>query len=482
MTFVTKTQQKRQVDPLLRDLADYVSTYETQDEGVLHTARACLADSIGCGLLALQYPECTKLLGPLIPGTEVPKGCPVPGTDYVLDPLCAAFNIGACIRWLDYNDTWLAAEWGHPSDNLGALLAVSDYLCRHGKKEQAVTVGDLLQAMVKAYEIQGGLALKNSLNRIGIDHVMFVKIASAAVSMGMLGGTPSQIEDVLSHAWIDNGSLRTYRHSPCTGSRKSWAAGDATARGLNFALMTLKGEMGYPQGLSAPQWGYQDVMFRGQPLELEHTMGSYVMDHILFKISYPAEFHSQTALEAAIQLHSQVVNRLDEIENIQIETHESAIRIISKKGPLHNPADRDHCLEYIIAIGMIYGTLNADHYEDSAAQDPRIDALREKMHVEEKKSYSVDYLDPDKRSIANALRVTFKDGTSTDRIEVEYPIGHKRRREEGLPILYEKFHRNLLQSFSEEKTEALFALWKDPSSLDRMLVSDLMDKLRKPSP
>lgn len=473
MILFSKTESERQVDSLLSTIADYVCRYRCEDEEVFHTARACLADSLGCALLALQYPECTKLLGPLIAGTQVPGGCPVPGTAYVLDPVRGAFNIGTCIRWLDYNDTWLAAEWGHPSDNLGALLAAADYQCRH--KGEPFTVRALLEWMIKAHEIQGGLALSNSFNRIGLDHVLLVKVASSAVSCAMLGGSAFQVEDALSQAWIDNGPLRTYRHVPCTGSRKSWAAGDATARGLNFAFMTLQGEMGYPQGLKAPKWGFHDVV---QPITLEHELGSYVMDNILFKISYPAEFHAQTALEAAIQLHPLLVNKFEEIERVEVETHESAMRIISKQGPLNNPADRDHCLEYIIAVGMLYGTLTADHYEDAFAEAPQIDALREKMRVRELKSYSEDYLDPSKRSIANAIQVFFRDGSCSSRVEVEYPIGHKRRREEGLPILYDKFRRNLSTAYSEDQAQEVFALWEDPSVLDGLLVSELLDRMR----
>src|SRR5690625_3279611 len=374
--------------------------------------------TIGCGILALSYPECTKLLGPVVPGTVVPNGTRVPGTSHVLDPVRGAFNIGTMIRWLDYNDTWLAAEWGHPSDNLGGILAVADYISqsRAAKGQSPLAIRDVLEMMIKAHEIQGILALENSLNRVGLDHVLFVKIATTAVVTKMLGGGREEINNALSNAWLDNSSLRTYRHAPNTGSRKSWAAGDATSRAVLLAQLAVKGEMGYPSALTAPGWGFQDVLFNGQTLTLARPLDTYVMENVLFKVSYPAEFHAQTAAEAAIQLYPKIKDRLHEIDQITINTHESAIRIIDKQGPLHNPADRDHCLQYIVAIGLLKGDITADDYEDEVAMDPIIDQLREKMVVTENKQYTTDYLDPNKRSIANALQVHFTDGTVTDRV------------------------------------------------------------------
>src|SRR5882672_6344345 len=404
-------------DPLLVQIADYVAEVPTNSREAFETARYCLMDTLGCGLLALRYPACARLLGPIVPGTVVPNGSRVPGTRLELDPVTAAFNIGTLIRWLDFNDTWLAAEWGHPSDNLGAILAVADFCTRQsaiGNRQFRYTVRDLLLAMIKAHEIQGVLALENSFNRVGLDHVLLVRIASTAVATHLLGGTREQILNAVSNAWLDGGALRTYRHAPNTGSRKSWAAGDATSRAVQHAFMAIKGEMGYPSALTAKNWGFCDVLFKGKPIKLARPFGSYVMEHVLFKISFPAEFHAQTAVEAAIRLHPQVRDRLDQIQQVVISTQESAIRIIDKTGSLHNPADRDHCLQYMTAIGLIFGNLTAEHYEDGTARDPRIDALRAKMTVIEDKQYSKDYLDADKRSIANAVQIFFKDGTKTD--------------------------------------------------------------------
>src|SRR2546422_1085734 len=415
-------------DPLLEQIGSYAFDAQIAGKEAFDTARLCLMDTLGCALLAVNYPACTKLLGPVVAGTRVPGGSRVPGTNLELDPVTAAFNIGTLIRWLDFNDTWLAAEWGHPSDNLGGILAVADYVSRqnlaHGKPPY--TVRDLLTAMIKAHEIQGVLALENSFNRVGLDHVLLVRIASTAITTALLGGTREQIVNAISNAWLDGAALRTYRHAPNTGSRKSWAAGDATSRAVQHAFMALKGEMGYPSALSAKTWGFCDALFRGQPIRLARPLGSYVMENILFKISFPAEFHAQTAVEAAIRLHSQVRDRLTEIKQVVITTQESAIRIIDKTGPLHNPADRDHCLQYMTAIGLIFGTLNADHYEDATARDPRVDALRSKMIVREDPRYSREYLEPEKRSIANAVQIFFNNGNSTEKNEVEYPIGHRR--------------------------------------------------------
>ncbi len=456
-------------DPLLRQIADYVCDYNSPSEEALRTARYCLLDTLGCGLLALKYPACTKLLGPVVPGTVVPNGARVPGTDYVLDPVTAAFNIGTIVRWLDFNDTWLAAEWGHPSDNLGAILAVADFATRNPELgTRNYTVRDILLAMIKAHEIQGVLALENSFNRVGLDHVLLVRIASTAVATHLLGGTREQIMNAVSNAWLDGGALRTYRHAPNTGSRKSWAAGDATARAVQHAFMALKGEMGYPSALSASKWGFSDVLFKGNPIKLARPFGCYVMENVLFKISFPAEFHAQTAVEAAIKLHSQVRDRLDQIERVEIHTHESAIRIIDKSGPLHNPADRDHCLQYMTAIGLIFGALTADHYEDATAADPRIDALRSKMVVKEEPRYTREYLEADKRSIANAVQIFFRNGSATEKVEVEYPVGHRRRRAEGIPLLVEKFRANAAGSFSTTKSAELVALFESVHDLDRL--------------
>lgn len=466
-------------DKELVAIADYVTNTTIKSDLAFSTARYCLMDALGCAFLALQYPECTKLLGPIVPGTTVPHGSRVIGTKYELDPIQAAFDIGAMIRWLDFNDTWLAAEWGHPSDNLGAILAVADYLSRKNvaEKKPPLYMRDVLNAMIKAYEIQGIFALENGFNRVGLDHVVLVKVASAAVAMQLMGGTREDIIKVLSHAWLDGQSLRTYRHAPNTGSRKSWAAGDATSRAVRLAWLVQKGEMGYPSALTAKTWGFYDVMFRGQHFKLSRPFDSYVMENILFKISFPAEFHAQTAVECAIALHNQVKNRLDQIEKIVLTTQESAVRIISKTGPLHNPADRDHCLQYMVAIGLIFGDLNADHYENDVAADPRIDQLREKMIVQEDPKFTKEYLDPEKRSIGNSIQVFFKDGSHTDQVEIDYPIGHKRRREEGILLLIQKFENNMRQRLSDKKVKQLRDLFLDMDKLQIMPVNEFIDLL-----
>lgn len=469
----------QQTDKLLVEIADYVVDGKIESKEAMETAKNVLIDTLGCGFLALRYPECTKLLGPIVPGTKVPNGSRVPGTQFELDPVQAAFNIGTMIRWLDYNDTWLAQEWGHPSDNLGGILAAADYISRKNIAEgkDPLTMEDVLVAMVKAHEIQGVLALENSLNRVGLDHVLFVKVATTAVVTGMLGGTKQEIINAVSNAWIDNSSLRTYRQFPNTGSRKSWAAGDATSRGVRLALMALKGEMGYATALSAPTYGFQDVLFNGKELTLARPLESYVMENILFKVSYPAEFHGQTAAECAVNLHPEVEERLDEIERIEITTHESAIRIIDKTGPLHNPADRDHCLQYITAIGLIYGDIVADHYEDETAANPLIDELREKMVVVEDKQYSKDYLDPEKRSIANAVQVFFKDGTATEKVERQYPLGHRFRREEAIPKLEEKFLANLETRFPEKQVKEIYEVSTNLETLKTLPVHNFMEMM-----
>ncbi|MGE7111516.1 2-methylcitrate dehydratase [Lysinibacillus sp. NPDC047702] len=472
-----KTNEISKTDQLLSDIADYVLNTTITSEEAYETARYVLLDTLGCGILALQYPECTKLLGPVVPGTIVPNGTRVPGTSYVLDPVRGAFNIGCMIRWLDYNDTWLAAEWGHPSDNLGGILAVADYLSRERitQGKEPLKIKEVLEMMIKAHEIQGVLALENSLNRVGLDHVLYVKIATTAVVTKALGGTRQEIINALSNAWIDNSSLRTYRHAPNTGSRKSWAAGDATSRAVQLAMMAIKGEMGYATALSAPGWGFQDVLFKKQELKLARSLKSYVMENVLFKVSFPAEFHAQTAAECAVHLHEEVKNRLEDIEKIVITTHESAIRIIDKEGPLNNPADRDHCIQYITAIGLMYGDIIADHYEDDVAADPRIDELRKKMVVVEKAQYTIDYLDPDKRSIANAVQIYYKDGSSSELIECEYPLGHRFRREEAFPKIIDKFQRNISTHYSSKQLNKIKQLCANQELIENSYVHEFVE-------
>jgi len=465
-------------DTLFCEIADYVLAFEPDSAAARQTAYYCLLDTLGSGVLALNYPACTNLLGPVVPGASLPGGARVPGTNFELEPVMAAFNIGAMIRWLDFNDTWLAAEWGHPSDNLGGILTVADYLSRQ-EGRPTKTVGDVLTAMIQAHEIQGVLALNHAFNRVGLDHVLLVRIATTAVTTSMLGGTRDQIIDAVSNAWIDGGALRAYRHAPNTGSRKSWAAGDATSRGVRLALMALSGEMGYPSALTARPWGFQDVFFDGNTIELERPLDSYVMENVLFKLSFPAEFHAQTAVEAAMTLYHEVADRLDDIAEIEIETQDAGVRIIDKTGPLANPADRDHCIQYMIAIPLVHGRLTADDYEDDIAQDPRIDTLREKMVVRENKQFSVDYLDPDKRAIGNAITIKFKDGTSTDRAVVDYPIGHRRRRAEGMPVLREKFERNLRSHFSPDQVNSILRACNDQTELEAMRVDDFMNLWEK---
>ena len=463
-----------EADPLLTPLADYVDTAEIESQSAFDVARLCLLDSLGCAMLSLDYPACQRMLGPIVPQATLSPGARVPGTDYELDPVTSAFNLGTMIRWLDYNDTWLAAEWGHPSDNLGAILSVADYCNRAEARE--LTMKDVLVAMIKAYEIQGVLALENAFNRVGLDHVLLVRIASTAVAAKLLGCDHSQIVSAISNAWIDGGALRTYRHAPNTGSRKSWAAGDACHRAVQLALWSRRGEMGYATAMTAPTWGFQDVLFREQPVRLSRTLNSYVMENILFKVAFPAEFHAQTAVEAAIQLHAQVRDRLDDVDSVRIETQESAMRIIDKTGPLNNPADRDHCLQYMVAIGLLFGELRADHYEDSFALDPRIDALRERMVVVENERFTRDYLNPDKRSIGNSVQVTFNDGSSTDGVAIDYPIGHRLRRDEARPLLIEKCRANLSTRFSGLRADVLIDLMSDSSQLDDMRIDEFVSR------
>ncbi len=466
-------------DQVLVDIADYALGYEINSDLAYSTASACLIDTLGCGLEALEYPACTKLLGPIVAGTVVPNGARVPGTSYQLDPVQAAFNVGAMIRWLDFNDTWLAAEWGHPSDNLGGILSTADWLSRTALAEgkPPLPMRRVLTAMIKAHEIQGCIALENSFNKVGLDHVVLVKVASTAVVCELLGLTREQTINALSLAWVDGQSLRTYRHAPNTGSRKSWAAGDATSRAVRLALMARAGEMGYPSVLTAKTWGFYDVSFRGQPFRFQRSYGSYVMENVLFKISYPAEFHAQTAVEAAMTLRSQLDRRglsSEAIKKITIRTHEACLRIIDKKGPLTNPADRDHCVQYMIAIPLIFGRLTAADYEDDVAADPRIDALRARVTCVEEPRFTADYHDPEKRSIANSLRAELDDGTVLEET-VEYPIGHRRRREEGLPLLVEKFKTNLRRRFSKEQQGRILEVSLDPGRLETMPVNEYVD-------
>ena len=474
MSITVETNIRPDPDELIQKIADYVHDYNITSDEAISTAKYCLMDTIGCGLLALTFPECKSLLGPHIDGTEVPNGVRVLGTNFKLDPIKAAWDNGAIIRWLDFNDTWLAAEWGHPSDNLGGILSACDYISQN-YPERDISVRDIIFSMIKAHEIQGVLALENSFNRVGLDHVLLVKIASVGVISVILGLTKDQTIDALSQAFVDGQSLRTYRHAPNAGPRKSWAAGDATSRAMQLVWLTKKGQIGYPSAISAPTWGFQDVLFNGKNLILNQEFESYVMENVLFKISFPAEFHAQTAVEAAVKLHDEIKNKFDEIDKIKIITHESAIRIISKEGKLNNPADRDHCLQYMTAIGLIKGDLVAEDYEDSVANDPLVDNLREKMEIEEDLSFSKDYLDPSKRSIANSLQIFFKDGTCTDIEEVHYPIGHKNRRSEGIPILIRKFEKNLMTQFSEDRIKGIMSLFEDNEKLFNLPVSEFVD-------
>lgn len=462
-------------DQVLVDIADYVLNYQIDSALAYETAKHCLIDTLGCGLEALEYPACTKLLGPVVPGATLPTGAKVPGTPYQLDPVQSAFNLGAMIRWLDFNDTWLAAEWGHPSDNLGGILMVADYLNRNGA---ALTMRNVLTAMIKAHEIQGVIALENSFNKVGLDHVVLVKVATTAVVAQMLGLDRDQVINALSLAWVDGQSLRTYRHAPNTGSRKSWAAGDATSRGVRLALMAKAGEMGYPSVLSAPGWGFYDVLFKGKAFKFQRGYGSYVMEQVLFKISFPAEFHSQTAVEAAVTLQGLLKAQgksADDIQTVVIRTHEAAIRIIDKQGPLNNPADRDHCIQYMVAVPLIFGRLTASDYEDKIAADPRIDDLRARISCVEDVTFTADYHDPDKRSIANALTVTLRDGTVLPEIVVEYPIGHKSRRADGIPLLIAKFKTNLARRFGETQQQAILDVSLEQTKLEAMRVDAYVD-------
>lgn len=480
MTTQTQTAPHVQFDKVMTDIVDYVIDFPITSTLAYDTAYYCLLDTLGCGMESLEYPACKKLLGPIVPGTHVPNGTKVPGTQFQLDPVQAAFNIGTLCRWLDFNDTWLAAEWGHPSDNLGGILATADWLSRENlaKGKKPLVIRDVLTAMIKAHEIQGCIALENAFNKVGLDHVILVKVASTAVVAQMLGLSREQILNAVSLAWVDGHSLRTYRHTPNTGSRKSWAAGDATSRAVRLALMAQKGEMGYPTALTAKTWGFYDSLFRGQPFKFQRPYGSYVMENVLFKISFPAEFHAQTAVEAALQLHEQLSSMgktSDDIESISIRTHEACVRIIDKQGPLQNPADRDHCIQYMVAIPLIFGRLTASDYEDSVAQDSRIDALRAKIQCHEDSTFTQDYHDPEKRSITNGLTITLKDGQILDEVVIEYPVGHKRRRQEGMPLLLKKFRTNLARQFPETQQLRILAAALDKPLFENMPVNEFLD-------
>ena len=474
-----ETNVRPDPDKVLVKITDYVLNKEINSSEAISTARYCLMDTLGCGLLALTFSDCKDLLGPYVENTSVPNGVRVPGTKYVLDPVKGAWDIGAIIRWLDFNDTWLAAEWGHPSDNLGGILSAADFISQKNIEEgkDPLTIDDVLKAMVKAHEIQGILALENSFNRVGLDHVVLVKIASTAVISSLFGLSREKTIDALSQAFVDGQSLRTYRHAPNAGPRKSWAAGDATSRAMQLVLLTMKGQIGYPSALTAPTWGFQDVLFKGNQISLPQEFDSYVMENVLFKISFPAEFHAQTAVEAAVKLHAEIKDRVEEIKEIRITTHESAIRIISKEGQLNNPADRDHCIQYMTAIGLLKGDLVAEDYEDDVASDPKIDQLREKMTIIEDERYTREYLEADKRSIANSLEILYTDGTSSEKVEVEYPIGHRRRRDEGIPILVDKFENNLKTQFSEQRSKEILELCLDEEKLRATSVTQFMSML-----
>ena len=474
-----ETNVRPDPDEVLVKITDYVLNKEINSSEAISTARYCLMDTLGCGLLALTFSDCKDLLGPYVENTSVPNGVRVPGTNHVLDPVKGAWDIGAIIRWLDFNDTWLAAEWGHPSDNLGGILSAADFISQKNIEEgkDSLTIDDVLKAMVKAHEIQGVLALENSFNRVGLDHVVLVKIASTAVISSLFGLSREKTIDALSQAFVDGQSLRTYRHAPNAGPRKSWAAGDATSRAMQLVLLTMKGQIGYPSALTAPTWGFQDVLFKGNQISLPQEFNSYVMENVLFKISFPAEFHAQTAVEAAVKLHTEIKDRVEEIKEIRITTHESAIRIISKEGQLNNPADRDHCIQYMTAIGLLKGDLVAEDYEDNVASDPQIDQLREKMTIIEDERYTREYLEADKRSIANSLEILYTDGTSSEKVEVEYPIGHRRRRDEGIPILVDKFEKNLKTQFSEQKSKEILELCLDEEKLRATSVTQFMSML-----
>lgn len=473
------TNQRPEPDEVLKDIASYVHETNISSRLALDTAKLCFLDTLGCGLAALKYQQARDIIKPIVPGTIVPNGTKVLGTDYRLGPVEGAFAIGTLIRWLDYNDCWLAAEWGHPSDNLGGILAVADYLTRlsratGGKEGKVFTIGDVLESMVKAHEIQGIIALENSFNSVGLDHVVLVKVATTAVVSKMLGLDKQQTVAAISQAFVDGQSLRTYRHAPNTGSRKSWAAGDAVSRAVNLAYLIKKANVGLiPSVLTAPTWGFYDVLFKGKPFSFKqrNQFGSYVMENILFKISFPAEFHAQTAAEAAIKAHNilrDLGKTFQDLKSVRIRTQEAAVRIIDKNGPLYNYADRDHCIQYMTAVPLIYGRLTAEDYTDAIAKNPEIDELRSKIYCVKDDQFTLDYHDPAKRSIGNALLIELNDGTKLDEIVVEYPVGHRFRRKDGIPLLLNKFRTHLNQHFidSPDRAEKIYMQSESPDLND----------------
>ena len=466
-------------DKVLADIADYADRYRVGSKLARETARLCLIDSLSCAFEALGYPACTKLLGPVVAGTIVPHGARVPGTTYVLDPVAATFNLGALVRWLDFNDAFYGETVIHPSDTISAVLMTADHLSRArvacGKAPLAMR--DVLESTVKAYEIMGELALENGFGAVGLDHTILVKIAVTAVVTKLLGGTREEIVNAVSNAWIDGHALATFRRRPNTGSRKSWAAGDAASRGVWLALQAVKGEMGYPSALTARTWGFYDALFDGRRFRFQRPYTSYVIENVLFKIPYPTAFHGQSGVEAAIKLHPLVKDRLDDIRRVEVRCHNSTMVILDKTGPLHNPADRDHCMQYMMAVGMIYGTMTAEHYEDHVAADPRIDALRAKMKLAESRQYEREYHDPARRTNANSIQVFFKDGTKTPLSEVLYPLGHRRRRNEAIPVLMGKFEASVVRVFAPKRRDAILAACRDPQRLEAQPVNEFIDLL-----
>lgn len=466
-------------DKVLVEIAQYVDRYAVKSKLAWETARLTLIDTLGCGFEALSYPACTKLLGPIVPGTIVPNGARVPGTPYVLDPERAALNTGALFRWLDFNDAFYGATVIHPSDTYGGIVPIADWVSRTrvARRKEPLLMRDVLEAGIKAYEVMGGLAIENGFTDVGLDHTILVKIGVTPVVTRLLGGTREEIVNALSNAWLDGHALAAFRRKPNTGSRKSWAAGDAASRGVRLALMAVKGEMGYPAALSAKRWGFYEALFKGKPFTFQRPLGSYVMENTLFKIPYPTAFHGQSGVEAAIKLHPLVKDRLDEIEHIDVKCHNSSMTILDKTGPLYNPADRDHCMQYMMAVGMIYGTMTAEHYEDHIAADPRIDKLRAKMKLSESAQFERDYHDPAKRSNANSIHVYFKDGTKAPLSVVEYPLGHRRRRKEGIPAVMEKFEKNVARVFAAKQRGRIMAVCLDQQKLEATPVNEFMDLL-----
>jgi len=469
--------QRSEPDTAIVEMVDYVDGYKVDTKRAFEAAYHCLVDSLGCAFMAFAYPECTKLLGPIVPGTVVPNGARVPGTPYVMDPVQAAFNMGTLVRWLEFNDATWGETVSHPSDTLVTLLVVADWVSRNrvAQRKPPVLMRDVLELGIKAYELQGQLGILNPFRRVGLDHTIVVKIASTATVAKLLGCTRDEIFNALSNAWIDGHALATFRSEFNTGSRKSWAGGDAAARGVWLALLALKGEMGYPSALTAKTWGFYDVLLKGKALQLQQPYGTYIVENILFKVPSPTAFHAQTAVEAGIRLHPDVKDRLDEITKVEIWSHASSLMILDKTGPLHNPADRDHCLQYTVAVPLIFGHLTPEDYEDGFAADPRIDALRSKMVVVEDPSYTRGYTDPAIRSNAHAVRVHFRDGTSTRRVEVVFSCGHPSRRDVGIPFVFEKFNKGLAEVFAEKQRKAIQQAFADVETLLATPVNEIMD-------